>query len=118
MDLKIYADYASQPSRAVIAFCNINKIPFTLVETRVGKMEHLSEEYKKINRAKLVPAIKEINKATGEEWTLSESHAIMRYLATSRKVPNHWYPSDIVKRSKVDQYLDWHHTFLRQGVGF
>ena len=46
MDLKIYADYASQPSRAVIAFCKINKIPFTFVETRVGKMEHLSEEYK------------------------------------------------------------------------
>ena len=42
----------------------------------------------------------------------------MRYLATSRKVPDHWYPVDILKRSKVDQYLDWHHTFLRQGVGF
>lgn len=117
MELKVFGDYASQPSRAVIAFCKINNIPFTFIETRVGKREHLSEEYKKINPNRMVPAITEINTKTGEQWNLFESHAILRYLATTRNVPDHWYPKDIVTRAKVDQYLDWHHTFLRQGVG-
>ena len=116
--LKVYFDHSSQPSRAVIAFCNINKIPIELVETRVAKKQHLTKEFKAINPISVVPTIVEIDTKTGEEFKLFESHAILRYLATSRGVPDHWYPKDIVKRSKVDQYLDWHHTFIRQGLGF
>ena len=37
--LKVFLDHASQPSRAVLVFCKINKIPFELVETRIAKME-------------------------------------------------------------------------------
>jgi len=39
----------------------------------------------------------------------------LRYLADSRKVADHWYPKDLHKRAQIDQYLDWHHNFLRQG---
>ena len=39
--LKVFLDHASQPSRAVLVFCKINKIPFELVETRITKMEVL-----------------------------------------------------------------------------
>jgi len=49
-----------------------------------------------------VPAIEEIDTKTGESWRLFESHAILRYLAETRKVPEHWYPKDPVKRAKVD----------------
>lgn len=55
----------------------------------------------------------EKNTKTGETFILSESHAILRYLQKSRKCADHWYPEDIKKRSMVDQYLDWHHTFIR-----
>ena len=48
---------------------------------------------------------------------MGESHAIMRYLAMSRQVADHWYPKDLRKRAKVDEYLDMHHTYLRQGSG-
>ena len=41
----------------------------------------------------------------------------MRYLAQTRLVDDHWYPADPVKRAKVDEYLDLHHTFLRMGSG-
>lgn len=117
--MRIYGDYSSQPSRAVLCFCRLNSIPYEFVEIRVGKGQHLTPEYKKICPAMIVPAIVEIDNQTKEEWMLFESHAIMRYLATTRAgIPDHWYPKDIVKRSKVDQYLDWHHSFLRQGVGF
>jgi glutathione S-transferase len=50
MDKKliVYGDWASQPSRAVVAFCKINKIPYEFKEIRVGLGQHRSDEYEKI----------------------------------------------------------------------
>ena len=50
-----------------------------------------------------------------QDFSLSESHAILRYLHETRHCEDHWYPSDLKKRAKVDQYLDWEHTHLRYG---
>ena len=50
------------------------------------------------------------------DFVLCESHAMMRYLCTTREVPDNWYPKDAKKRAKCDEYLDWHHTNLRNGV--
>jgi glutathione S-transferase len=95
-ELYIYADYASQPSRAVLGFCQLNNIKYTLIETRVGKREHLTPDFIAINPAMIVPAIVELDKTTGEKWNLFESHAILRYLARTHNVPDHWYPKDIL----------------------
>ena len=35
--LTLYVDWASQPSRAVVAFCRINKIEHELVVIRISK---------------------------------------------------------------------------------
>ena len=51
------------------------------------------------------------------DFNLSESHAIMRYLATSRKCDDHWYPADPRKRARIDEYLNWHHLNIRMGCG-
>ena len=102
----------------MLSFCKINKIPFDFIEIRVGKKQHLTEEFKKISPARIVPVIIEKNTQTGEEFRLFESHAILRYLTLSRNLPDHWFPKDPILRAKVDQYLDWHHSFLRQGVGY
>lgn len=40
-----------------------------------------SAEYEKINPAKQIPAMSEIDLKTKDEWHLAESHAIMKYLA-------------------------------------
>jgi len=32
-----------------------------------------------------------------------------------RKVEDHWYPTDIVARAKIDEYLSWHHANIRLG---
>ena len=106
--LKLYIDYASQPSRAILAFCLLNKIEHTVVETRIAKMEHKSPEFLKINPEGQVPAIDDGG------FCLAESHAILRYLCQTRAVSAQWYPSDAKQRAKVDQYLDWHHTHLRK----
>lgn len=55
---------------------------------------------------------------------LSESVAIVRYLARENKVADHWYPTDSEKQARVDEYLEWQHlntrilcvTFFRKKV--
>ena len=89
----IYVDWVSQPARAVVSFCRLNNIPFEAREIRIFKMQHMTDEYAKINPQMKVPAIQEVDSRTGEVLlNLSESHAIMRYLARTRNVPEHWYP--------------------------
>ena len=108
-ELELYIDYLSQPSRAIIAFCKINNIPNKLVEIRIFEGKNRTPEFKAINPMMQVPAIKD------GDFTLGESHAILRYLARSRQVPDNWYPKDFKKQALVDRYLDWHHNFLRYG---
>ena len=116
----LYVDYASQPSRACMAFCELAGIPFEMKRTRLAKGEARTNEFKKINPLMQVPAMQEVDAETGEVmFTLLESHAIMRYLALSHNVADHWYPNtkDLKKRALIDQYLDWHHSSLRAGAG-
>ena len=40
----------------------------------------------------------------------------MKYLAAKHNVPDHWYPKDIEKRAKIDEYLSWHSGNLRMGA--
>ncbi len=57
MTINLYMDYMSQPSRAVWAFCLLNKIPTQVHEVRISKLEMKSPEFKKINPMGKVPAI-------------------------------------------------------------
>ena len=50
-----------------------------------------------------------------KNFTLFESHAILRYLCRTFPVASHWYPADIRKKALVDQYLDLHHAGFRKG---
>ena len=40
----------------------------------------------------------------------------MKYLAAKHNVPDHWYPKDIEKQAKIDEYLSWHSGNLRIGA--
>ena len=105
----------SQPSRAILAFCDLNKIPYTAKYIDFGKGEHKSAEFLAINPSGAVPAI--LEETPGQpDFTLSESHAILRYLADSRGVAGNWYPKDLRKRANVERYLDSHHSELRACV--
>jgi glutathione S-transferase len=77
MPIELFIDWNSQPSRAVVSFCKMAKIPYTIVETPIMSGANRSPEYAKINPDRKVPAMREPE--TG--YTLFESHAIMRYLA-------------------------------------
>ncbi|KAI3959203.1 hypothetical protein MKW92_001526 [Papaver armeniacum] len=110
MSLKVYVDRISQPARAVLIFCVVNGIEFEEIKVDLAKQEHRLPEYKAINPFEQVPSI-----AHGD-FKLFESHAILSYLAcASPGVADHWYPSDLQKRAKINSVLDWHHSNLRRG---
>ncbi|EEF51172.1 glutathione S-transferase T1 [Ricinus communis] len=111
MKLKVYGDRMSQPSRAVLIFCKVNRIDFEEVRIDIANRQQLSPEFKDINPMGKVPAI------VDGRFKLFESHAILIYLACAFPgVPDHWYPADLFKRAKIHSVLDWHHSNLRRGA--
>ncbi len=63
---------------------------------------HLTDEYRNnINRFQKVPAL------VDNSFQLSESIAIFRYIAAKEKFNDHWYPKDLQKRGRIDEYLEW-----------
>ena len=109
-ELILYTDPVSQPCRAVELLLEINKVPFERVALSLLKREHLDHPgLKAANPNVKLPTLQD------GTFNLYESGAIMRYICSSRKLPDHWYPQDLKKRAIVDQYLDWHHTNIRRG---
>lgn len=41
------------------------------------------------------------------------SIAILQYLAAKHRTPDRWYPADLQKRARVDEFLSWQHTNIR-----
>uniref|UniRef100_A0A182UKQ6 glutathione transferase n=1 Tax=Anopheles melas TaxID=34690 RepID=A0A182UKQ6_9DIPT len=106
-NLKYYYDLMSQPSRALWIFLEKTKLPYENCLINLGKGEHLTEEFKAINRFQKVPCI------TDSQIKLAESVAIFRYLCREYKVPDHWYPADSRRQALVDEYLEWQHHNTR-----
>ena len=111
MSLKLFIDYGSQPSRAVLIFCLLNKIPHEVIETKIMARETKTPEYKKINPFRKVPSILD------GDFNLYESHSIIRYLTRTRSYKQHLYPNDPKKMAMIDSYLDVHHNLLRANSG-
>lgn len=106
MPLTYYFDLMSQPCRAVFIFLKMNGIPFQTKAIALRKLEHLTDEYAKLNPFKKVPTIDDSG------FILTESMAIMSYLADKHKKSD-WYPTDIQQRARINEYLHWQHLNLR-----
>ncbi|XP_061459075.1 glutathione S-transferase theta-1-like [Rhineura floridana] len=107
MVLQLYLDLVSQPCRSVYIFAKKNRIPFEFKHVVLIQGQNREEDFSKVNMMKKVPALKDGN------FTLAESIAILLYLARKFKTPDHWYPADLQKRARVDEYLSWQHTATR-----
>ncbi|KAL1364436.1 hypothetical protein HN51_012628 [Arachis hypogaea] len=109
--LKVYADRMSQPSRAVLIFCRVNGIDFEEIKVDISKGHHLTPDFTEVNPLQKVPAIVHGN------LKLSESHAILVYLASAfTGIADHWYPTELSRRAKINSVMDWHHSNLRNGA--
>ncbi|RLN45251.1 hypothetical protein BBJ29_002525 [Phytophthora kernoviae] len=106
MTLKLYANFISQPSRAIIWALKVKGEDFELVEMVPGSELFHSYEFKAINPNQLVPVIKD------EDFVLSEGMAIITYLADKFQWTD-LYPKDVRARAKVNEFLHWHHTNTR-----
>ena len=107
MSLKLFVDLMSQPSRGILIFCKAANITFDLKSIRLAKLEHKTEEFTKINPFQKVPVIEH----KGEH--VIESVAILKYLANTHSVEDHWYPKEPLAQARVDEYLSWQHANTR-----
>lgn len=109
--LTLYLDTLSQPCRALEIFLKSNRIAYTPETVNLGKMEHLTEDFAKLNPFKKVPVIDD------NGFTLTESVAIFRYICKTAEVADNWYPHDSAKQAYVDEFLEWQHIGLRAPCG-
>ncbi|KAL3701671.1 hypothetical protein R1sor_019693 [Riccia sorocarpa] len=107
MTIKVYGSLMSQPTRAIVLLCLANKIPYELVFVDISKLDHKKPEFTALNPAGQIPVLDD------DGFILPESVSILKYLATSRHLPDHWYPVDVKARARVDYLLDWYHTNIR-----
>ncbi|XP_041979627.1 glutathione S-transferase theta-1 [Aricia agestis] len=107
MSVKLYYDLMSQPSRALYILLKYSKCNFEprYLDLRTG--EHFSEEFSAINRFQKLPVI------THNDFILTESIAIVRYLANQNLITESVYPRDLKQQARVDEFLEWHHIGLR-----
>ncbi|XP_011293522.3 glutathione S-transferase theta-3 [Musca domestica] len=110
--VKYFYDLLSQPSRALWISLQLGKIPYEDCPVALRKGEQRTEEFKKINRFQKVPCI------VDGDFHLSESVAILRYLSDKGLFSEKLYPKDLKNRSRVDEFLEWHHLSIRYGCAF
>lgn len=107
MSLKVFADLMSQPARAVVIFCRAAGIPHEHVNVRITAGDTKTEEYTAMNPFQKVPVLKD------GDFVLTESVAMLRYLAREKGVADHWYPKESKLQARVDEYMEWQHMNTR-----
>ncbi|XP_016147293.1 glutathione S-transferase theta-1-like isoform X1 [Sinocyclocheilus grahami] len=107
MPLELYLDLHSQPCRSVFLFAKINTIPFEFKAVDLSACEQYGDEFGKVSIIRKVPVLKD------GDFILTESIAILQYLAAKHHTPDHWYPAELQKCARVDEFLSWQHTNIR-----
>ncbi|XP_054895889.1 glutathione S-transferase theta-2 isoform X2 [Poeciliopsis prolifica] len=106
-EVQMYLDLMSQPCRAVHILLTRTKIPHRVHSVALRKGEHRTAEFSELNPMQKVPVL------VDGGFILTESDAILKYLATTFDLPEHWYPWQPERRARVDEYLAWHHSNTR-----
>ncbi|KAM3868177.1 glutathione S-transferase theta-1a [Diretmus argenteus] len=107
MALELYLDLHSQPCRAVFLFAKTVGIPFEFKLVDLTSGQQYGEEFGKVSVMRKVPVMKDGN------FILTESVAILKYMAEKFLAPDHWYPADLQQRARVNEYLAWQHKAIR-----
>ena len=108
--MKLYYHPLSTTSRPLMLFAAESgiDIDFKVVDLFTG--EHLQPPYAAINPSCQVPALED------GDFRLTESSAILKYLAD--KTGSAAYPSDLQKRARVNEMMDWFNTGFYRDFGY
>uniref|UniRef100_K3W5L2 GST N-terminal domain-containing protein n=1 Tax=Globisporangium ultimum (strain ATCC 200006 / CBS 805.95 / DAOM BR144) TaxID=431595 RepID=K3W5L2_GLOUD len=106
MPVQLYANYVSQPCRALLWVLKVKDADFELVMTAPGSADLKSESFLAMNPNGLVPVLKD------GDFALFESNAIFVYVAEKFGWTD-LYPTDPLVRAKINEFLHWHHTNSR-----
>lgn len=97
---RLYHHPFSQHARRVVALLEEAGLPYALEHVALEEREHHSLRFLRLNPNHQVPVL------VDGELRLTESNAILRYLCRKHELTD-LYPSDLVARARVDQWLDW-----------
>ncbi len=108
--MKIYYHPASTTSLPIMLFAAEQGLQadFQLVDLFVG--EHMGDPYRAINPNQLVPVLED------GDFRLTESSAILKYLAESANSPT--YPRELKERARVNEMMDWINTQLCRDLAY
>ncbi|MEM7077734.1 MAG: glutathione S-transferase family protein [Pseudomonadota bacterium] len=107
--LKIYGVPNSQPVRAIVWVCLMQRLPFEFIMTSQNKAAKTDAFLSEVNPRGTIPAIDD------NGLILWESHAILIYLAEKHGWHDLW-PEDLQERARINQYLHFHHRNTREVV--
>src|SRR5439155_19275953 len=97
--MKLYYHPVSTTSRPVVLFAAETKIDVDYQIVDLFNGEQYQPEYAAINPSRQVPVLED------GSFRLTESSAILKYLAD--KISSPAYPSDLQKRARVNERMDW-----------
>lgn len=97
--MKLYFHPVSTASRPVALLCAEAKISYEPCVVDLMTGEHMKPEFLKMNPSHMVPVL------VDDDFVLTESSAIMKYLADKFDSP--LYPKDLKKRARVNERMDW-----------
>src|SRR6266571_6848666 len=100
--MKLYYHPVSTTSRPIVLFAAESdiKLDYQVVDLFTGAQ--YQPEYAAINPSHQVPVLED------GDFRLTESSAILKYLAEKTRSPA--YPSDLRKRARVNERMDWLNT--------
>jgi glutathione S-transferase len=108
--MKLHGHPVSTTTRPVLLLAAEAKIPLDFVVVDLMTGEHLGEAFGKLNPMRMVPVLED------GDFVLTESSAIMKYLAEKAESP--LYPKDLRKRARINERMDWFNTNFYRDYGY
>jgi glutathione S-transferase len=108
--MKLYYHPVSTTSRPVLLYILENNLKVDTQVVDLMKGEHVQPPYATMNPSKLVPMLED------GDWRLTESSAILKFLADKFELPS--YPKDLRARARVNERMDWINTQLCRDLAY
>ncbi len=108
--MKLYMHPVSTVCRPIRLLCAENGIEIEEETVDLMTGAHHKEPYASLNPNRQVPLLED------GDLRLTEGSAILKYLAEKYKLP--LYPTDLKKRAKINEVMDWLNTGFYRDFGY